>query len=327
MNYIKNIKKNMFRNLYKRLSKNIIFWMAIGLLVVILIVIIYHIFVKSRYLEGLTADKMTVVPIQMNSENPVGFIIIQPNIIHPDGKEYLHLSELTFYKSDSNSLKYGKDYTITSSNNVYNKDSDIKNLSDGNYGTIFQSGGVNCTLTIKFTPPTVDIYQIVIRNRLDLYWDRIANYSMSILDASNKKMCNDVQLSNPAFYNNTSAICSWKDSNCNQKVIPKNQYANVVTYQLVPVPVGPTGPPGKPGPRGYTGGTGVPAYGPDGVVGPGGPTGSTGPQGIKGIRGIQGLQGEQGAKGEPGIQGPMGPTGGIGSIGNVYSYVNSMNVK
>lgn len=323
MNYI---KKNMFRNLYKKLSKNMTFWIAIGLLVIILIIILYHIFIKSRVLEGLSNDKMTVVPIQMNSENPIQKIIIQKNGINANNDEWLNFSELAFYKLDGVRLKYGTNYNINSTgvgwdNNVYG----VQKLSDGDYGTIFHSDNTNCTLTVTFTPATTEIYHIVIRNRLDcpVCYGRIANYSMSMFDPYNKKLCNDIQLSNPALYNNQTNICAWQDSNCNQKVIPKYQYDNVITYELVQVPVGPTGPRGFSGPIGPAGPQGYAAYGPkgdDGIMGKTGPIGEEGKKGLKGIDGVTGPIGSRGKKGEKGV---LGPTGYIGNVGPLQSIINS----
>jgi len=335
MNYI---KKNMFRNLYKKLSKNITFWIAIGLLVIILFVFVYHIFIKSRVsrmmeesknIEGFSGDTMTVVPVQLNSDNAIQTIEIQPNIINPDNQEWLNLSELRFYKSDNKTpLVYGKgkDYTINSSNGIYSNDSKnygFEKLSDGYYSTIFASGGKKCTLTVTFTPATNDIYYIVIRNRFDGSWTRIANYSMSIKDANKKKLCNDIQLSNPALYNNQSVLCKINDQNCNENGMPNHKYDNVITYKLVPTPPGPQGPRGKDGPQGPPGPKGQAAYGHRGDDGIPGITGIVGPTGKQGNQGPDGIAGPIGMVGIPGENGPLGPTGPPGKIGSLQSIVNT----
>ena len=207
-----NGKKSIFRNLFNK--KNILMLLVLFLVILMLILFyyIYQIIIITKKIEGFDTRQIVELnqlqlPLYFGKtpSKKIKTVIIRPK----PGADFLNISELIFANSNKTALRYGTDYTITSSNGLYqdeilnginNGKNRIENLSDDNFTSYFCSGGSGCTLTITFNNPRDDIFYISIRNRYTSS-TRLKGYIMDVKNDTNNLMFSRNLDSDASLYN------------------------------------------------------------------------------------------------------------------------------
>ena len=149
------------------------------------------------------------------------------------GNDYLNLSEILLYDVDMKPYTYETDFTLDliSSPQFY-KNNDIElgyqYLFDKNPATFMHSGSnKNIVFSINMIKP-VFLSKLVIRNRNDCCWERLANFTIYMYDADNKvifsKVMNDPSLTS---YKPTVISPDFKSYLEN-----KHKYDNVISYEI-----------------------------------------------------------------------------------------------
>jgi hypothetical protein len=277
-----------------KLNKNIL----LGIIAIILCILLaYYWFFMNKVKEGLA----TMTTVNLTSPETIPMKIT--SLVISGGGDYLHLSQILVKDRTGTVIQYSTTNTasatnkgyVSNSKGIYNGTSGLDKLYDSDPNTFFQSKSGNDILTISFFEP-VDIGSVLIRNRVDCCWNRIAGYTLRLYS-------NDIAIiSHPL---NDSALQTGKVNVYYLVQASRDNFmnSNVITYNIIQPP-NVTGAPGSTGPKG-----------PTGLIGPTGPRGLNGTNGINGKDGKDGKDGINGIDGKDGKDGPIGPSGSIGPTG------------
>jgi hypothetical protein len=149
-------------SIVNKINKNVntkILWIVFSVIIGFVIVQQFNFYEGIMYVDG---------KYNTNTQK----VVIQP----VSGNDYLHLSQFMLYGEN------GKiEYNASSSNGVYDDNSNTDKLTDNDKNTIFHSKDRNTTLTITPKNGSSKITKILIRNRLDCCLDRLRGYNLSII--------------------------------------------------------------------------------------------------------------------------------------------------
>lgn len=127
----------------------------------------------------------------------------------PGSWDWLHIGEFKIYDQNGRELAFNE-YTVTSSSGIYNNNQGYRvyNLADNNHGTMFHSGGGDCTLTFTINNPT-RVSKIYMKQRKDCCQGRIRAYKMRLLNTSDTTMA-DINLADSGWlYNPSYGYADW----------------------------------------------------------------------------------------------------------------------
>jgi len=202
--FIRNIQKTI-----KNMTSNRLYIMIF--IVVIIAFLIFIAMIAFFYMQNMQQMKDSVkegFDKQVSIYDNVKKVIISQK---SGSWDWLNIAEFKIYDQNGRELAFNE-YSATSSNGIYqnNQGYRIYNLADNNHGTMFHSGGGDCTLTFTINNPT-RVSKIYMKQRTDCCQGRLRAYKMRLLNSSDTTMA-DINLADSfALYNlyNNAYYADW----------------------------------------------------------------------------------------------------------------------